>query len=231
MDANGRLAPSDNIATFGAAIATTVNAMRSTANGANRILMPYASLNGQYNPGNGAAWIAAWKATNDAIYKAPYPGAPNGIGALFDYALVSCYTVYTDQALNDARIDGLIDEAKRLYPGKPIVGLLWMRYPNGQSDPNLRYDFVPEARFEHECQHVKARCEHAALFDFNGYGVPGTTFAQRQAGTGYALAGGMAWNDNLPQWKAFKRVFFPAQNDTIQYNQSGGSQSPGIRTR
>lgn len=217
----GQVFPADlaKRTTFGTAIASAVNAMRSTANGATRIMMPYASVNGQYNPYNPPAWQASFKATNEAMFLEPYPGAPNGIQALFDYVLVSCYTSYEDQALNDLRIDGLLNEAQRLFPGKPLVGLLHPRW--GQTNPTLHFDFMPEARFEHECRHVRSRCQHSGLWDSNLYGPPG---AARNPATGYALAGGNAWDSNAGWWKAYKRTFIP-QTATMPHNHGGGVSS------
>jgi hypothetical protein len=199
IDWSGRnLAPHPNRDRFAAAIARTVYLIRSACPSAK--IGTYQSIIGTFHPDNDPAWLRAYRDTNDAVFVAPFPGAPNGIGNLFDAAVVSFYRCYSDDALNRRRIDGLASEARRLYPHLPLWSTLWARYPQSYQALPLRFDYMTRPHVRQMIELSRQLADSEIWWGSNLYGRPGLSIADRNE-FGYAREGGDGWDPNATWWQ------------------------------
>lgn len=231
------LAPAPDRLVYQSAVAKTMGTVKGTARGATNQYMPYQSILGLGAHDFGTAWINAYIETNRAIFLEPVEGAPDGIGNLFQIKLVSVYRRYMNFEYDSQRIAWLASMLRAVYPGAKICAAVSPRLIGVVDAGARRYDYMTRAEMTAYLAVALANFDDVAIWNSNHYGPEGTPLSQRN-GIGYAIVpgttatiNGEGWNENAGWWQAVKDAMQGRRVDTIQYNQSGGSQSPGIRTR
>lgn len=211
--------PSPNRAVYQKAIVDTMAALRSNPRGASCKYVPYASCLGAMNAYNGATWLSGNQSTCQTVFLEPVPGAPNGIGNLFETKLVSVYVFYNDPVLAQKNLVEKARLMRLLYPAQKIVAACSARFASGYDIPDRRLDYMTGAEMQTHLATVTNLFDEILLFDSALYGVKGTTLAQRQAGTGYALAGPNGWDEQAEWWQVVKSYM---RTTTVPYNGNTG---------
>jgi hypothetical protein len=225
VDWSGRnLAPHADRARFAAAISRTVYLVRAACPSAT--IVTYQSLVGTFNADNGDAWMRAYRDTNEAVYIEPHPGAPNGIGNLFDAAVVSFYRCYSDQRANTRRVEGIAAECRRLYPEKRLLSVLWERYPQSYDVAALRFDIMEPPHIADMIGLSRRLADSEIWWGSNLYGRKGLVPAERNK-FGYAVEGGNGWDDSAPWWQEARKWLPIPSNHTID----AASPGPTFRRR
>lgn len=216
--------PHPDRAKFAAAISRTVYLIRSACPTAR--ICCYQSVIGTFHPDNGTAWMQGYRACNEAVYIDAMPGAPNGIGALFDAAAMSFYRCYADDRLNGRRIDGLAAEVRRLYPHLPLWSVLWSRYPQSYERLPLRFDYMTREHVRQMIEQSRRLADSEIWWGSNLYGRAGLGPADRNE-YGYAREGGDGWNDDAPWWQEAQQWLKVPKIETI----TAANPGPTFRRR
>lgn len=205
---------------------TLVNAIRSTPKGAACKLMFYHSTMGSVHADNGTVWFNGWRAANDCLIEA-VPGAPNGVGNLFDRAVGRCYRDYQDATLDARNIAVIGNELKRLYPNKIHVGLLQPRKSGGNWGTTAeRFNYLSEEQFSTSLEAAKANFEWLGLWNSGHYGPldwphrNNLWYAVKTPGSNIVV--GDEWNEDYGWWKAVKRIRGPIVTNTTIPAPTGG---------
>lgn len=233
---SGLVQPAADRLKYQRAVADSMGAMRATTRGGTCQYMPYQSVLGLGAHDFGATWINAYVSAIQTIFLEPVPGAPNGIGNLFETKLVSVYRRYSDWNYDRQRIAWLASVLRQVYPGARICAGINPRIVASDAG-NRRYDYLSRAEMTDYLAVVLDNFDDVAIWCWNGYGPEGTPASQRNS-AGYAIVPGTTatvngdgWHEDAGWWQAVKSKMRGPQNDTMQYNQSGGVQFVGPRVR
>lgn len=232
--ANGSPQPAADRATWQAEIVKLVDAIRSTDKGSVAKIMPFHSLITTSIAANGGDWHPQYRLTNETVFLEPVPGAPNGIGLLWDRAVARFYREYRSNSVDAANIMATGVELARVYPGLTRVGLLQPRKSGAdwaQEVPANRFDYLSEEQFTSSLEAAKASGVHwLGLWNSGHYGPEGWTIRKTSDGTFYAVAAvgsnqvvGDEWNENYGWAKALRK--FQRGTPTVvttPYSGSGG---------
>jgi hypothetical protein len=229
-------APAPNRLTYQRGVVLALEAVRSTPRGASCRYFPYQAALGIGAHDFGAAWLNANLSTLQTIFLEPVPGAPNGIGALFERKLVSVYRRYSNWSYDAQRIAWHASVMRQLYPGERICAGVNPRIVAADAG-SRRYDYLTEQEMDAYLNVVQEHFDDIAPWCWNGYGPEGTPASQRNA-SGYAIVPGTGaingdgWHgDDAGWWRAMKRRLRGPIVTTMPVGPGGGVQTGGPITR